>query len=323
MGNALMDVDDEHELAGLPLQCRRSPVIILGAPRSGTTLLADLLQRLGLFIGHKMVEDLEAAYFFEANRAVIKRAHGYWDHPAAMRYLVRDEAASALTARCLATDARSWRIGRYLGWRRYRRHRGLAGFDEPWGWKDPVNTFTLPLWLKVFPGAKAVCIVRNGVDAAVSLRQMESRFIARRRASAARLLGRLRYRSALERWSFKGAARCLEIDGAFTLWEEYVNQADETLAALGDRQMLVRYEDLLQSPRPCLTALCAFCELPKPDAATLDALIATLRTDRAAAYKGDPALAGFYSDVKQSPAMLRHGYGDVSDVTPATNSHLS
>ena len=60
-------------------------------------------------------------------------------------------------------------IAGFLGWKRYLAYRSLERFDQPWGWKDPRNVFTLPLWLRVFPEAKIIYIVRNGVDVAASL----------------------------------------------------------------------------------------------------------------------------------------------------------
>ncbi|MBW1793701.1 MAG: sulfotransferase [Deltaproteobacteria bacterium] len=38
-----------------------------------------------------------------------------------------------------------------------------------WGWKDPRTTLTLPLWLKLFPKARIIHVIRNGIDSALSL----------------------------------------------------------------------------------------------------------------------------------------------------------
>ncbi len=38
-----------------------------------------------------------------------------------------------------------------------------------WGWKDPRNTFTLPMWLKVFPNAKVIHVLRDKESVARSL----------------------------------------------------------------------------------------------------------------------------------------------------------
>jgi hypothetical protein len=44
-----------------------------------------------------------------------------------------------------------------------------------WGWKDPRNSITLPVWLKLFPDARVIHIVRNGVDVAESLYRRQQR----------------------------------------------------------------------------------------------------------------------------------------------------
>ncbi len=40
---------------------------------------------------------------------------------------------------------------------RYKRTNGL----KAWGWKDPRNTFTLPMWLSIFPKARVLHVLRN------------------------------------------------------------------------------------------------------------------------------------------------------------------
>jgi hypothetical protein len=41
---------------------------------------------------------------------------------------------------------------------------------EPWGWKDPRNCLTLPLWRKLLPETKVLICVRNPLAVAESLR---------------------------------------------------------------------------------------------------------------------------------------------------------
>ena len=40
----------------MAIQYARQPIIIMGMARSGTTLISDLLHRLGLFIGHRRIQ---------------------------------------------------------------------------------------------------------------------------------------------------------------------------------------------------------------------------------------------------------------------------
>jgi len=286
-------------------------VILMGMARSGTTLLADLLFRLGLFIGHKrIVVDQEAKYFVSVNDLLLKRVHGYWDQPAPMLSFLQEQDAVAASLSCMQDDLRSPRVASYLGWRQFFKYRSLEAFDRPWGWKDPRNVFTLPLWLKLFPEAKIIYIVRNGIDVAESLLSLERKVIARRRMRNGRGR-RFSLRSRLEQNGFKGAARCLTLAGGFSLWEEYVAQAESVLATIANERMSFRYEDFLTDPTTHLKDLAKFCGLDRDAALKADAAAARVDRTRACAFLSQPELMSFYRQVKNSPWMKRHGYADL------------
>ena len=297
----------------MPIACRHPPIIIMGMARSGTTLLAELLTDLGLYLGGERVqEDLEAYYFFRANRKIFLQVHGYSDNPFPMRYFYRNQEAIDDTARSLEADARSWRIVKFLGWKRYFQYGSLERFAEPWGWKDPRNVFTLPLWLRVFPQAKIVYIVRNGVDVASSLRKMEERDIKKRQIQSSKLTAILKGKSALERFGFRGAVRHLYLDGGFSLWEEYVEQAEHVLAETKQDTFSIRYEELLSDPMQYLPGLRDFCELTGRTNTSLERLAEKVRNERAFAFVRDPELLQFYSSKKNTAWMTRLGYSSVS-----------
>ena len=118
----------------------------------------------------------------------------------------------------------------------------------PWGWKDPRNTFTLPLWLEVFPSARVLNVYRNGVDVAESL-------VVRERRRVARIHNAVR------------SCRCLSHERAFELWTEYVTTSLRLTAALApDRVHQVRYESFLEAPESGLRDLAAFLGLDLSDA---------------------------------------------------------
>ena len=113
------------------------------------------------------------------------------------------------------------------------------------GWKDPRNTFTLPVWKQVFPNLRAIHIVRHGVDVAASL--------ARRHAEALRAATGESVPSALtvirdHALGILSSRRGWTLAEALTMWEQYVEKARQESAALGARALEVRYEDLLTQP---------------------------------------------------------------------------
>ena len=110
------------------------------------------------------------------------------------------------------------------------------------GWKDPRNTFTLPVWKQVFPNLRTIHIVRHGVDVAASL--------ARRHAEALRAATGESVPSALtvirdHALGVLSSRRGWTLAEALTMWEQYVEKARQESAALGERALEVRYEDLL------------------------------------------------------------------------------
>jgi hypothetical protein len=292
------------------MDCVRHPVIVMGMARSGTSLLASTLNRMGLFIGHQKIgRDEEAKFFFRLNAIILRRVHAEFDNPSAMRYFLNDADAMKMTAECLEADIESFRIIGYLGWSRYLKYRSLRRYDQPWGWKDPLNVFTLPLWLRLFPKAKIVYIVRNGVDVAHSLLELHRRIVAKRQKRNQKKLGYLSLQRNIELFGFKGAARCLSLDGSFSLWEEFVAQAEETLGQIGNERIVIRYESFLAAPQAHLADLARFCELSgiSPQKIVDDAANALI-FERSNAFLRNSGLTDFYHRVKNSRWMQYYGY---------------
>jgi hypothetical protein len=281
----------------------------MGMARSGTSLVSALLNRLGLFLGHrKIANDEEATFFFRLNAILLRQIHGEFDNPAPMRYFLQDSGSVEMSVKCLEADLASYRIVSYLGPLRYLKYRSLRCYDRPWGWKDPLNTYTLPLWLKLFPGAKILYIVRNGVDVAHSLVGLHRSIVAKRQIRNRRASRRLSLRRNVELFGFKGAVRCLSLEGSFSLWEEFVAQAEETLARFDNERMSVKYEDFLADPKMHLLELARFCGLKETSQSAIDEAAQSVDSGRSNAFVSSPDLMSFYRRVKASRWMLYYGY---------------
>jgi hypothetical protein len=193
----------------------------------------------------------------------------------------------------------------------YLRYRSPAAWPQPWGWKDPLNTFTLPIWLHLYPQARVVDICRNGVDVAGSLRRRSVRQLQEFNAWSARV----RPRIALQGRPLPSkvlSLRCLTLEGSFALWQTYVEEAARQTAALPFAQvMTVRYEDVVADPEAQAAALCEFAGLSL-DQTALSRWAGGLNTSRASAFTADPELQAFYESVRHSPQMRAHGYDDDS-----------
>jgi hypothetical protein len=160
----------------------RPPIVIIGMHRSGTTLVTDLLQGLGLHLGWVVQENSEALFFVERNEALLVASGGGWEHPEPVDRLLAHPRMRAAAGRRLRCDAESVRFLSYLGPAHARAWGRPSRLTFPWGWKDPRNSFLLPLWLDVFPDARVVHVCRHPLDVARSLRRREGRALEGRLA---------------------------------------------------------------------------------------------------------------------------------------------
>jgi GT2 family glycosyltransferase len=137
------------------------PVAIVGMHRSGTSMVAELLHEAGLFLGS--VEDVlgaapenpagfwENARFIDLNEKLLNVLGGDWDLP---------------------PENPDWNGGD-LGELRMEAQGLVNEFagHEPWGWKDPRTSLTLPFWLDVVPELQVVICLRNPLEVALSLHE--------------------------------------------------------------------------------------------------------------------------------------------------------
>lgn len=218
-----------------------------------------MLESLGLFLGANKDENHEAKLFQRINDWLLHQSGAAWDNPAPIRYLLENAAIREVTTAYISqTLLRSPRAKAFLGWRNLLRFRRFESLHAPWGWKDPRNTFTLPLWLDIFPDARVIHVHRDGTDVALSLLhrgRQESRL--QRHYRQTRVLHWVRPK----RGGFVHSLRCDSSDSALSLWKEYVDQASRHVTMLKGRALEISFEDLLGRPHESLAMLAAFCEL--------------------------------------------------------------
>jgi hypothetical protein len=93
----------------------RQPVIILGMHRSGTSMVSELLDQLGLFVGKELQDDHESTYFLDLNDIILSRVNASWDHPLPVLDFFKCDEAVRMTAEALAADVSSSGIKKFLG----------------------------------------------------------------------------------------------------------------------------------------------------------------------------------------------------------------
>lgn len=269
------------------LKVRQNPIIIIGMHRSGTSMIARMLEKLGLFVGHRKDQNHEARFFLDINNWLLNQSGGSWDNPSSVDYLLKHSDASELCKQYIQFLTSSWHLHSYLGWRQYLRYRDITRIDFLWGWKDPRNTFTLPLWLALFPEAKVIHLHRHGVDVARSLQMRLNKHWQRYRKPNWN-----KYSLRLKRGGFAPSLRCSSVEGAFTLWQEYTLRAKQHVERLGSQAFELKYEDFLKSPAQKMGRICRFCGLEATEA-QIASLVKDVNASRAYAYKTNIELASF------------------------------
>lgn len=288
------------------------PILLIGMHRSGTSLLARMLEDLGMFMGWRLAANHEASFFNGLNAWLLSSAGGRWDTPLASDYLRADPVGRDLAVAYLRDRLAAPPALEFLGPGRYLRHGSLFGLQEPWGFKDPRTTVLLDLWLEVFPEAKVLHLVRNGVDVADSLvrRQRGGLELGRRHFEKYRRLFRWR---AKQGW-FGTSPRVLHLEEAFRLWEEYLELADRLTEGLGDALLEARYETLLANPSTEIERILAFCHL-EPDPELLATTLQGVRTDRAFGFLQKEETRLFWQKVRGSRWMRHWGYESLDSPT--------
>jgi hypothetical protein len=96
--------------------------------------------------------------------------------------------------------------------------KGIPSLNFPWGWKDPRSTFTLPLWLCLFPNAKIINIKRHGVDVAQSLRVRGWKGFLATTEKYRKYKWIVPFRP--KKLGFIESPRCAALEGGLSLWQE-------------------------------------------------------------------------------------------------------
>ena len=248
-----------HKLeVNLEDQLRQSqPLIILGMHRSGTSLAVRLLTAVGIHMGYHLSRDAEAIFFQKLNRSIFQEVDVKWGYVdpliKAMRAQSFIEEQTRIMLSALFKEKRllggEIKISEFFGshhWHEVKQNK--LGY---WGWKDPRTSITFPIWLRIFPKAKVLHLLRNGIDVAISTHRRSIK----------------QHRNFLKRsLPFDFSPITLDFEYCFRLWEVYVSFVLENKHLISDDHYLeLRYEDLLSEPEKHLRSITEFMAYPVQD----------------------------------------------------------
>lgn len=283
---------DKYQLPGL------KPIIIIGMHRCGTSMLADMLNKCGVFMGADVQGNHESLLFMLINNDLLFKCNSTWDNPIGAHIGLHDKNTVNRMARSVF-DTLNKNIMSYLGLHRTDNVQKLTDMKFPWGWKDPRSTFTLPVWSCIFPSARIIHITRHGIDAANSLYKRDW---AQYQQSNNEYISALSIRK--DAAGLYHGRRGWILEQAVTLWEEYTEKAVQQVKIYGERALQVKFEDLLSNPKSKLEEILAFCR--QPDCQIPSGLLDSMNADRAYAYRHDQDLAAVAT--RFSATLARFGY---------------
>ncbi|NVK05626.1 MAG: sulfotransferase [Flavobacteriia bacterium] len=195
------------------------PIIIIGMHRSGTSLVAKLLHDAGVNMGAHRDHNEESMPFLSVNQQMLAAVGNSWIDPQLINVeYSSSESAISMFVNHFQIDPNdySWN-GKPRGWLIKWR------LNKPWGFKDPRSTFTLEAWLKLFPKAKVIHVVRHPGSVADSLRR----------------------RNDVEGEVYD--ERLNDVRFNVNLWKQYVERALTQTSRLPKRRvMTIQYEALLE-----------------------------------------------------------------------------
>ena len=279
------------------------PVIILGMHRSGTSLVTQIVERYGIFMGDQQETNHEAIFFLQLNGWLLRQLGATWDEPRNAQFhddMVSGQLASTLEFTLKSSDARA----KYLGSSKARLYDDIANLDFPWGWKDPRNVWTASFWLKLFPEAKILHVYRHPVDVAASLRYRELKHAE----AMNRIIDEIGLPSFLEKgYQFQISGRVKLLTEGFRLWEQYVSQALALEEEYPDNFLAFSYEDLLNDPDRILLDINNHLGTDS-STQTDTGLKKLIKGNRSLAFREDPELRDFHRSISCHPLVVKLGY---------------
>lgn len=213
--------------------------------RSGTSMMVEILEELGVFMGHSQDSNNEAHFFLEINQWLLSLTESSWLEFSDFALLMEDPLVLEKLSNYIKLFMSSTQIESFTGDLLYAKFKKN---DLIWGWKDPRNTLTLPLWRKIFPECRVIHVYRNGLRVAESL-------VERSKKNRQTILDIIsvwnQYDEKVQPPLSERTLRTysMSLERGFGLWETYIQQAQYHSNNMStDEYIEISYEDFTINP---------------------------------------------------------------------------
>lgn len=252
--------------------------------RSGTSLVSRCLAQLGVYMGADLSPNAESLLFQNLNREILSSNDTDWDD------------LENLSNKCMTPEFQKSGVG-LASDRLFRENRLNDFFPEQhwilkalgrkckfWGWKDPRNTWTLPIYLELFSRVKVIHVFRNGIDCAISLN--------RRECDPQNSV----------------STKCQSFSFCFNLWEIYLRRCLDLCAKIDNNYCLqISYENLLEKPESEINKLVEFLRI-RPASDKINITTKSINPKRLNNQKYREIYKGEIAELPESELMGKFNY---------------
>ena len=282
------------------------PIIIVGMHRSGTTMLSKILEQFGIFMGWRKDPNNESFFFLRFNEWILYQANASWDNP--YNYIVADESFKQFISQLAYRYIGSIRRFEYLGFNKFIKYKNLKNLDFAWGWKDPRNSITLDLWIKIFPEAKILHIYRNPIDVAESLKKRATKI---KNIFKWNIKKEWRFLFLKNKIHYTDSPRVLNLKEGIKLWKEYICNILKLEKNLGLKIFHIKYENLLEKPEEVLEEILDFIEI-KVSKEKIKSIISEIDSSKRYSFLKNTKLLSLYDSIKNDELLKLLGYNKIN-----------
>ena len=281
---------------------KNSPIIIAGMHRSGTSMVTNILQKLGLTIGSKLDSNHESIFFQRINIWMMSLLGSSWDSPKSFENIDKDVKENIIIQLNKLLNSRTNSL--YFGWSSIIKKGSFNEIDRPWGWKDPRNSFTSSIWKEVFPHSKSIHIIRHPVDTAESLfrrQKKERKKDIQREKKYSDLVKSL---LSITHTSYSSSMLLNSYDDCFNLIDSYYTQISDNA---DQEALIIKFEDIISNPEIEIQNMLSYCNLSSNEK-DIENVAKDINKSRSYAYRNSSDLLEFENLFSQ--LIERMGYSD-------------